>query len=195
MSSVRSLPSTFTAAQARAAGVAPRTLYRWRDAGEVVELSRGVFRSADAPLATYPDLLAVTARAPLAVVCVLSAAAVHDLTDVVPHEVQIAVPDGTHPPTIAHPPTKVLRFDPATHHLGLSSVEAAPGELVPVYDPARTVVDLMRLRHRFGHHVAYSALNRYLARTDARPSQVYDYARSLRVKTAVLTALNVATAQ
>ena len=92
------LPATFTTARARAAGVHPRTLYRWRDDGEVVELSRGVFRRADAPEATYPDLLAVTVRAPRAVVCTISAAIVHGLTDVAPQEVQIAVPDGTHPP-------------------------------------------------------------------------------------------------
>lgn len=191
----KNLPRTFTTAQARAAGISPRILYRWRDAGDVVELSRGVFRDADAPPATYPDLLAVALRAPRAVVCTLSAAVVHDLTDAAPYEVQIAVPDGTHPPKITHPPTTVLRFDPATHHLGVSAVEAAPGESVPIYDPARTVVDLIRLRHRFGHDVAYSALNRYLARPDARRQDVYAYAQVLRVKTLTLTALDVATAQ
>ena len=86
------LPATFTAGQARAAGVHPRQLYAWRDAQEILELSRGVFRRADAPPASYPDLLAVACRAPGAVVCLLSAASVHDLTDEIPRTVQIAVP-------------------------------------------------------------------------------------------------------
>lgn len=189
------LPPTFTAAQARAAGIVPSTLYRWRDAEEVVELSRGVFRSADAPVPTYPDLLAVSARAPRAIVCVLSAAIVHELTDAVPYEVQIAVPAGTHPPHITYPPTRVFRFDPATHGLGVVHVEAAPGESVPVYDAARTVVDLLRLRHRVGHDVAHAALHRYLDRRDARPRDVYSYARALRVRTATLAALDVASAR
>ena len=189
------LPPTFTAAQARAAGVHPRTLYRWRDTGDIVELSRGVFRNTDAPLPAYPDLLAVTMRAPRAIVCALSAAIVHELTDVAPHEVQVAVPAGTHVSKITYPPTRVLRFDPATHHLGLTTVEAAPGEPIPIYDPSRTVVDLIRLRHRFGHEVAFSALNRYLARPDARRHDVYAYAQALRVKVLTLTALDVASAQ
>ena len=81
MAGVAGLPATFTTAQARRAGVQFRDLYAARDAGELLELSRGVFRRADAPLPTFPDLLAVAYRAPRAVVCLLSAAAVHDLTD------------------------------------------------------------------------------------------------------------------
>ncbi|MBD0324413.1 MAG: type IV toxin-antitoxin system AbiEi family antitoxin domain-containing protein [Aldersonia sp.] len=46
------LPATFTTATARASGVHPRELYRWRDEGEVFALSRGVFRRADAPPAS-----------------------------------------------------------------------------------------------------------------------------------------------
>lgn len=189
------LPVTFTTARARAAGVHPRTLYRWRDDGEVVELSRGVFRRADAPEATYPDLLAVSVRAPRAVVCTISAAIVHGLTDVAPQEVQVAVPDGTHPPRIAYPPTRVLRFDPATHGMGRTTVEAAPGEPIPVYGPARTVVDLIRLRHRFGHEVAWSALHRYLDRADASPRQVHAFARALGAESLTMNALDVATAR
>lgn len=71
-----------------------------------------------------------------------------DLTDEIPSAVQIAVPRASHTPQISFPPTKMLRFEPLTFELGLSQVEAAPGESVRIYDPERTVVDLMRLRHR-----------------------------------------------
>ena len=47
------LPATFTTATALAAGVHPRVLYGWRDDGEIVELSRGVFQKADAALARF----------------------------------------------------------------------------------------------------------------------------------------------
>jgi hypothetical protein len=78
------LPPTFTTKTARDLGVHPRELYTWRDARKITELSRGVFRRADAPPASYPDILAVAYRAPLAIVCCLSAAVIHDLTDVMP---------------------------------------------------------------------------------------------------------------
>ncbi|WP_408649980.1 type IV toxin-antitoxin system AbiEi family antitoxin domain-containing protein [Jatrophihabitans sp.] len=63
------LPPTFTTAAALSRGVHPRNLYAWRDDGQVIELSRGVFRRADAPPASYPDLLAVAYRSPAAIVC------------------------------------------------------------------------------------------------------------------------------
>ena len=66
------LAPTFTTKAALDLGVHPRDLYAWRDGGLLIELSRGVFRQVDAPTATYPDLLAVTMRAPTSIVCCVS---------------------------------------------------------------------------------------------------------------------------
>ncbi|MDQ3158141.1 MAG: type IV toxin-antitoxin system AbiEi family antitoxin domain-containing protein [Actinomycetota bacterium] len=189
------LPNTFTTKTARELGIHTRDLYRWRDAGVLVELSRGVFRRGDAAPASYPDLLAVAYRAPRAVVCCVSAAAVHDLTDESPATVQVAVPTGDRPPKIDNPPATVFRFDAKTFELGLSRVEAAPGEWVRIYDPARTVVDLMRLRHRLGEPLAHAALHHYLRRRDARPALLLDLASKLDVYGPLRAALDVASAR
>ena len=188
------LPPTFTTGQARAAGVHPRDLYAARDGGELVELSRGVFRRADAPAAAYPDLLAVSLRAPRAVVCLLSAAAVHDLTDEIPIAVQIAVPRRTWPPKLDHPPVEVFVWDPATFELGLDSAEVAPEERARIYSPARTAVDLMRMRHKLGESVAHVAVRRYLARHDARVADLMTYAKALDVLGPVRAVIDVLSA-
>jgi predicted transcriptional regulator of viral defense system len=159
-----------------------------------MELSRGVFRRVDASLASYPDLLAVAYRAPRAIVCCVSAAAVHDLTDDLPAAVQIAVPSRDRPPRITYPPTQVFRFDAPTFELGLSSVDAADGEPVRIYDPVRTVIDLMRLRHRLGEPLAHASLHRYLRRSDAAPAQLLHIASTLGVYGPVQRALDVASA-
>lgn len=177
-----------------ARGVHPRELYAARDAGVVVELSRGVFRRADAPLATYPDLLAVAYRAPRGIVCCVSAAVAHDLTDELPAAVQVAVPRPARAPRIEFPPTEVLRFDAGTFELGLASVEAAPGEQVRIYGPVRTVVDLMRLRYRFGEPVAHAALQRYARRADAHPAKLLELAKALGVYGPVRRAFDVVSA-
>lgn len=189
------LPDTFTTAWANKAGLHFRDLYRLRDEGGLLELSRGVFRKADAPAPTWPDLLAVSVRAPLAVVCCVSAADVHDLTDEIPREVQLAVPRGQRPPRIDYPPTEVFRFSPTTFHLGLTEVEAAPDENVRVYDAERTVVDLMRLRGRLGEPLALSALRRYLLRRGARPGQVLALARQFGVFGPVRAAVDAVIAE
>ena len=62
-------------------GVHPRTVYGLRNAGELEQVSRGVYRLATAPVPPHLDLLAVATRAPHAVVCLVSALAFHELTD------------------------------------------------------------------------------------------------------------------
>lgn len=189
------LPSTFTTATARALEFHPRDLYAWRDEGQIVELSRGVFRLASAPPSTNPDALAVAHRVPRAIVCCLSAAAVHELTDEMPPATQFAVPNRSHTPSIDYPLVTVFRFDEASFELGLSSFDAAPGEAVRIYNPTRTVVDLLRFRRRFGEPIAYSALNRFLESPGARPALLLDYAAALSSFGPVRTALDVAIAR
>ena len=89
------------------------------------------------------------------------------------------------------PPTEVFRFDPETFELGVMTVEAAVGERVRIYDPARTVVDLMRLRHRLGEPLAYAAMHRYLRRRDARPAALLRLATTLDVYGPLQRALDV----
>ncbi|HEX2132604.1 MAG TPA: type IV toxin-antitoxin system AbiEi family antitoxin domain-containing protein [Actinophytocola sp.] len=189
------LPSTFTTRTARTLGLHPRDLYRMRDDGELIELSRGVFRQADAPAPDWADLLAVAFRAPNAIVSCVSALVVHDLTDEIPAAVQIAVPRAHRPPRISYPPVEVFRFASVTFELGLSALEAAPGENIRIYDAERTVVDLMRLRHRLGEPLAHAALRRYLRRRNARPGQLLALADQLGVLGPVRAALDVASAE
>ncbi|MEU0160679.1 type IV toxin-antitoxin system AbiEi family antitoxin domain-containing protein [Streptomyces sp. NPDC006261] len=57
------LSPTFTTAQARQALLSPRDLKHLVTEGEMDELSRGVYRRADAPETAHADLPAVCARA------------------------------------------------------------------------------------------------------------------------------------
>jgi predicted transcriptional regulator of viral defense system len=128
------------------------------------------------------------------VICAVSAAAAHNLTDELPPRVQVAVPRGRHRPHISYPPVQVLSFDVATFELGLRHLEAAPGERVRIYDPARTVVDLMRLRHHTGEDLALTVLRRYLRTQGAEPATLLEYARALDIFGPVRTAVDVASA-
>jgi predicted transcriptional regulator of viral defense system len=159
------LSRTFTTAQARQALLSPRDLAHLVTEAQIDELSRGVYRRADAPETAHADLLAVCARAPRAVVCGESALALHELIDDIPAAVHIAVPRGTRRPTISYPPTVVAQYAAKTFDLGIERFEAAPGETIPMYNAARSVVDAMRHRSRIGETLALSALGRYLRRS------------------------------
>jgi predicted transcriptional regulator of viral defense system len=195
LSMAGTLANTFTTAEALSSGMHRRELYGLRDDGELIELSRGVFRWANAPVPTFPDLLAVSRRVPIAIVCCVSAAAVYDLTDEIPIAVQFAVPRRHRPPQIDYPPTEVFRFAIEKFEFGLSSVEAAPGEVVRIYSKERTVADLMRLRNRLGEPLALSALRRYLRGRDARPRDLLLAARELNILGPVRVAMDAVTAE
>jgi predicted transcriptional regulator of viral defense system len=179
-SKVEELPPSFTTAEVLEHGVSWSTLYRLRDRGEVVELSRGAWRRADAPPTPHEGLLAVALRAPHGAVCLLSALAFHQLTDEIPSRVDLAVPRGQHRPKIDYPPVEVYVFDADTFELGRAWVEVAPDERVPIYDEVRSTVDALRLRNQLGTDIAYGAARRLLARRRRTAGELLDVARELR---------------
>ena len=190
-STVEKLPASFTTAQVLEHGVSCSTLYRLRDRGEVVELSRGVWRRADAPPTAHESLLAVALRAPHGTICLLSALALHELTDEIPSRVHLAVPRGQHRPRITYPPVEVYVFDPATFELGREWVEVAPDERLPVYGEVRSTVDALRMRNQLGTDIAYGAARRLLSRRRAAAGELLSLSRRLRCAGPVGDALEV----
>jgi predicted transcriptional regulator of viral defense system len=184
------LPPSFTTGDAAGAGLSDSTLYRMRDRGQLVELSRGVWRQADAPPIANESLLAVQLRAPHGTICLLSALAVHDLTDEIPAAVDLAVPRGTTRPRIEYPPSVVHVFDAGTFQLGRHQLELAPGERIWIYEPARTVVDAVRLRNQIGQQLAYGAAKTLLERERAA-GRMLALAKQLRCEGPVVRVLEV----
>lgn len=183
----------FKAGDAIQAGVHPRELYALRDEGFLIELSRGVFRLADAEMSPYLDLIAVSRRAPAGTVCLNSALSFWDLTDEIPAEVHLAVPRGSHRPSIDYPPVHIHVFASSTFDLGRERVRLDSSEEIYIYSAERSVVDAMRMRGRVGANVAYEALRRYLKRPGASPGDLLRLARRLRAGGPMSDALEVLT--
>ena len=87
------LPDTFTYTEARKAGLSKHALYRLRDSGQLEPIGRGLYRRHDAPLGDL-DLLVVAQRSPMATLCLTSALARHDLTDLIPCDMTSHSPAG-----------------------------------------------------------------------------------------------------
>jgi len=158
-------------------------LYRLRDEGALIELSRGIYRVADAPATAHLDLVAVCRRVPEGMICLNSAASFWDLTDEMPDSVHVAVARGRHRPNIVYPPTRVHVFAADTFALGRAKQTLESAETIAISSQERTVVDLLRLRSRVGRDLALSALRRYLQGRDAKPGELLALARQLRVGT------------
>jgi predicted transcriptional regulator of viral defense system len=188
---LREIGPIFRSKEAVAAGVSWRDLYDLRDEGDVLELSRGLFQLAEASGIGNIDFIAVCARAPHGMIALDSALSYWDLTDNIPSQVHLAVPEGAHRPAIDHPPTTVHVFRAVTFDLGRIEIREEGGERFWITDRERTVVDAFRLRHRLGEDEAHRALRRYLTQPRQKLARLADLARQLRVSTPVRSALRV----
>jgi predicted transcriptional regulator of viral defense system len=162
-------------------GIHPRTLYSLRDAGVLDRLSRGLYRLADAPPLSNPDLVTVALRIPRGVVCLVSALSFHELTTQVPHAVDIALPQGAEQPRLDYPPVRVYRFSGAAWREGVETHQL-DGVKVPVYGPEKSVADLFKYRRKLGLDVALEALRLYLPRGGSDVSRLLRYSRVCRVE-------------
>ena len=144
-------------------------------------MSRGVYRLADAPPLSSPDLVTVALRAPQAVVCLVSALAFHEMTTQIPHAVDIALPKGAETPRIAHPPISVHRF---SGHSFLAGIEThrIDGVAVRIYGPEKTLADCFKFRNKLGTDVVLEALRFYKARKPFRVDDLLKYARICRME-------------
>lgn len=167
-----------------AADIHPRDVYAARDDGSIIEVTRGVFRSASLAV-TEPDLIAVATRAPRAVVCLLSAMHHHRLTDEIPRAVHVAFPRGIHPPVLAHPPLETYHFSAACYRFGVEA-HRVDGVAVNITSVAKTVADGFKFRSRVGHDVAVGALREALRKQVATPSEILEAARICRVQAVIL---------
>jgi predicted transcriptional regulator of viral defense system len=162
-------------------GIHARTLYALRDSGALEQLSRGLYRLADLPPLSNPDLVIVARRVPQAVVCLISALAFHELTTQIPHAVDIALPPRTAKPVLEFPPLRVFWFSGLAWSEGVE-VRRLDGVPVRVYDAAKSVVDCFKYRNKLGLDIALEALRFYRQRRGFTVDTVLHYARVCRVE-------------
>lgn len=167
--------------EALALGIHPAALYKLRDSGKLTELTRGFYRLAEAKEHQNPDLAVVAVRAPQAVVCLISALAVHHITTQIPAAVHLAVPRGSYYRLKLEPlPTKVYRFDPKTFEAGLETLKIGATQ-VRVYSADRTIADCFKFRNKLGLDIALEALRLAREHRNATTRGILHYARRLRV--------------
>jgi predicted transcriptional regulator of viral defense system len=95
----------FRVRHAVAAGFPRHAVYRLRDKGALVSVSRGVMQAADSDPAMNAEFAAVAARAPKATICLNSGLSYWDLSDELPGSIHLAVARGAHWPKIDTPMT------------------------------------------------------------------------------------------
>jgi len=160
--------------QAIRLGIAPRTLYAMRDAGQIVELTRGVYRLADAPALSNADLVQVALRVSKGVICLISALSFHNLTTQIPHQVYVALPLDAEKPRLAYPPLRLFWLSQPSYSAGIEG-HLLDGVTVRVYSRDKTIADCFKFRNKVGLDVALEALKEGLGQ-GCKPETLMEFA-------------------
>lgn len=165
------------------AGVTAATLARMAESGAVRRLGRGLYQIPDAALDANHSLAEAAKLVPRGTICLVSALAFHDLTDTMPSRVWMAIgPKDRRPQNAA---IEFVRFS-GRHRTGGIERHVIEGVSVPIYSPAKTVVDLFRYRRRQGPRyrkspglaLALEGLREALRQRKASPAEIARFARA-----------------
>ena len=162
-------------------GISRYMLYSLSDKGIIEPISRGVYRLADLPLVSNPDLVAISLRYPNAVVCLISALSFHEITTQIPHEISLAIPRDTRSPSTDYPPLKVHQFAEEAYKAGIETY-LIDGAAVKVYSTEKTLADCFKFRNKIGMDVVLEALKLYRSRMKFDHKKLLEYSRICRVE-------------
>lgn len=157
----------FRSADAGALGI-PRTyLSRWVAQGRLERVGRGLYRLVEVEPTELGTIAEVGRRAPRAIVCLLSALEIHELTTESPSSVWLMVEGKNRAPKLDFVRTEVVRASGAAFHVGMEEREIE-GVPVRITSPAKTVADCFRFRSQVGLEVALSSLRDYMRKVHTR---------------------------
>lgn len=168
-------------AEALEKGFSRKKLYSLRDEGVIEQISRGLYRLAELPEVSNPDLLAVAMRYPNAVICLTSALSFHGITTQIPHDIALAIPRDSHTPTMEYPPLDVHRFNAEAYKVGIEE-HPIDGANVKIYCPEKTLADCFKFRNKLGMDIVLEALKLYKSRMKFDHRKILQYARICRVE-------------
>jgi predicted transcriptional regulator of viral defense system len=183
------------------AGVTAATLSRMKQRGLVVQQGRGLYQLPDAIPDANHALAEAAKRVPRGVICLTSALAFHELTDTIPSHVWMAIGPKDRRPRIASPAIQFVRFGDKVLRRGIGK-HAIAGVKVPVYNPAKTVVDLFRYRQRAGKryrkspglNLALEGMREALRQRKVTPAEIARYANEAGIWKVVQPYLEAMTA-
>lgn len=166
------LGTYFRPCDAEVAGISYPQLRRLEGLGLVEREGWGLYRQTHADITQHHTTAAVCARAPQAVVCLLTALEVYNIGTQKPHDVWIAIPHKSRVPAFGRLPVRITRFSAASLTYGVVDTEFE-GVPAKITTPARTVVDCFRFRSKIGLEPAIEALHEVLDDRKATTDQIW----------------------
>ncbi len=147
--------------------------------GEIVKVSRGVYRAVNA---LEDELFSFQAVHRLAIYSHETALFLHDLSDRSPLFYSVSVPSGYHSVSLKQSGHKVFYVSRALLELGVIPIKSPHGNPIRATNLERTICDMLRSRNQMDLQVVYDALKRYVRRADKDLNLLYQYAQHFGVQ-------------
>jgi len=162
------------------AGIPRNYLTRLAKRGVLQKLGRGVYATKTLPASEHISLLEVSCKVPKAVICLLSALKFHEIGTQSPHEIWIAIDAKAWAPLIDSPAVRIFRFSGDALRFGIQKKQIS-GLEIRVFNPAKTVADCFKFRHKIGMDVALEALRDCYHQKKASMNDLWKAAKICRV--------------
>lgn len=169
------------AADVRTHGWSPQLLIHLHQMGQLTRVARGLYSLPDAEITEHQTLIEVCQRVPKGVVCLLSALQFHEVGTQLPHEVWLAVPEGTQTPSLGYPNLRIARMRGTAYSDGIETI-TEHGATIHVYSVAKTVADCFKFRNKIGLDVAMEALKEAWFSRKVTIEELSQFARINRVE-------------
>lgn len=170
----------FTSKEARERGMDAANLAYYIKREDITRLGHGIYRGSQVELTEdfrWEEIIETTQVVKNGVICMITALIVYEITEEMPHQVWIAVPNATRHRTTSHL-IRVVRM--RNMELGRTAMQI--GKLkINIFDRERTIVDAFRY---LSMETALKALKMALTKKGAEKlnlTKLSDYARKLHV--------------
>jgi predicted transcriptional regulator of viral defense system len=172
--------TTIRTKDAIANGIHPEYLRRMVERGLLIRTGRGLYAHVDASFSEHHSLAAASARVPHGVICLLSALQFHGIGTQAPFEVWMAIDNHTRRPSSNNPPLRPVYMSglALTEGIEIHTIEETP---VQIFNPAKTIVDCFKYRHKLGVDVAIEALRDGFESRRCSIDELWTYAKICRM--------------
>jgi predicted transcriptional regulator of viral defense system len=169
------------ASDVREQGWSPQLLLSLHQSGKLKRVARGLYSLPETEISEHQALIEVCQRVPKAVLCLLTALQYHGIGTQMPHQIWIALPQGTQAPSLDYPPLRIARLSGQAYTEGIQTA-TVHGSPIRIYNLAKTVTDCFKFRHKIGLDVALEALKEVWRARQVTMAELNHYAKINRME-------------
>ncbi len=143
--------------------------------GYLSKIKRGIYIINSTIESQYSEIQAIV---PKGILCLLSAAYIHELTTFIPKNYQFAISNKSKIVLPNYPPIKLYYWNKKRLEIGIIESEIE-GVKIKIYDKEKTVCDIIRYRNKIGLDIVKEILKNYINYPSKNLTRLNQYAKEL----------------